>query len=107
MKNRDYIGENLYSGIFGVGVYKSLIRFKIQNGGFMMATAKMKNRDNYGENTYKFGWFSSVSSRITKLLKKNFSQTYIPNTTLLLPANFDINIVSEKPVCIRLQTKNI
>ena len=58
-----------------------------------MVAAGMKNCHNLGENI-NLEWFSSVSGRITKLLKKKF-RTYTQNTTLLLPANFDINIVSE------------
>ena len=50
MKNYDNISENVYSGVFGVTVYKSLIRFKIQNRGFNIAAAKIKNSDTISEN---------------------------------------------------------
>ena len=37
MKNHNNVGENVYSEVFGVAPYESLIRFKIQNSGFKMA----------------------------------------------------------------------
>ena len=40
--------------------------------------------------------------------KKNcLKRTYTQNTALLLPANVDINMLSEKPMRISFQTKNI
>ena len=56
MKNRDNVGENVFSGIFGFAVYETVIIFEIQNGGFKMVAAEMKNRDNFGENM-NFGGF--------------------------------------------------
>ena len=64
MKNRDNIGENVYWGVIAVADYesvirfskfkmaysRSLIRFKIQNGGFNMVVTEIKNHDNIGEN---------------------------------------------------------
>ena len=52
IKNSDNIGENLYSWVFEVAVYESLIRFEIENGGSKMAAAEMKNRDNIGKNVF-------------------------------------------------------
>ena len=50
LKNCDNIGKNVFSRVFGAAVYKFLIRFKIQNGGFTMAATRMESRDNIGEN---------------------------------------------------------
>ena len=55
VENRDNIGENI-RGVFGIAVYESLFRFDVQDGGFKMAAAKMKDRDNFGE-ILNFGGF--------------------------------------------------
>ena len=79
--------------------------FEIQNGVFKMAATGMKNRDIIRENINLGGFRVSRVGQIFFFNK--LCQTYTQNTTLLLPANFHINIVSEKPLRISLQTTKI
>ena len=48
LKNCGSIDENVYSGVFGVADYESVIRFF----GFKMAASEIINRDNIGVNVY-------------------------------------------------------
>ena len=71
VKTRDNIGSNVYSEFLGVATYESVIRPSKYKKAYSGDHRNEKSRQYSWK--YKFGWFSSVSGRITFFFFKQIS----------------------------------